>query len=122
MSESKLKVWQEKKRAVAEAERWNNLPNGPKYMNDTFAIYTNQSKAPTLIRYGQQYVGGTNYWESPKEMNLAILEYLARNWDSIYPEVLKSMKEDESKALQDCQSWVSEMQALIDGVSDEDGE
>lgn len=119
MSELKLKVWEEKKRAVVEAERWNNLPKGQKYENNPFSVYASHSKPPMLMRCGQKVVGGTNYWESPKEMNSAILNYLVENWDSIYPEVIKAMRVEETKALQDCQTWVSEMQAKIDEVVEE---
>ena len=114
MSEQKVKTWKEAQQTRKGAESWNNLPSGPKYQNDSFKISVQHCKAPVLMRAGQSHAGGQNYWETEKDFNKAILEWLVGNWSKVYPEVLEILKEKERKALKDCQEYVDTMQAMID--------
>lgn len=41
------------------------------------------------------------------------------DWDNVWPKVNEILKEKERLALQECQSFVNEMQALIDGKAEE---
>ena len=113
MGDEIVKKWQKASTARKAAELWQDLPNGQKYMNDTFSISKSHCKAPTLVRVGQKVVGGTNYWETGAEFNDAILTYLVDNWNAIYPDVVNIMAERERKALVDCQEYVTKMQELI---------
>ncbi|MNQ73075.1 hypothetical protein D3C85_877980 [compost metagenome] len=113
MSDEVVKTWQRKANARKKAESWQALPRGSRYMNDTFSISEANSKAPVLVRAGQKEAGGKNYWETEEDFNKAILSYLVKNWESVYPEVLEIMKKAEQKALQDCQEYVTKMQELI---------
>ena len=113
MTDKRVKDWQEKSAAVQAAKAWQRLPNGPKYQNDSFAISIAHCKAPQLVRAGQQSCGGNNYWETGKELNQAILEFLVKNWNGIYPEVIKIMEDKEKAALLDLQSYVDSVQNLI---------
>ena len=120
MSDQNVKFWQETKKSRELAERWNNLPNGPKYQNnhDSFAISIAHCKPPQLVRAGQQSCGGKNYWETDEKFSKAILEYLVNNWNSVYPEVMEIMKAKERKALLDCQEYVTNLQNLINGAEE----
>lgn len=113
MSDEVIKNWQRKVIARKSAEAWQALPSGPRYMNASFSISEVHCKAPVLVRCGQKSAGGTNYWNTDEEFNKAILSYLVKNWDSVYPEVLDIMKKAENRALLDCQEYVNKMQDLI---------
>lgn len=119
MNDHRIENWEKAKYTREKAEDWQNLPKGQKYRQDTFEISTAHCKAPTLCRAGQQSCGGQNYWETGKEFNQAILEYLVSDWDNVWPKVHEILKEKERSALEDCQSFVNEMQALIDGKAEE---
>lgn len=113
MSQQKVVAWDAAKRAVERARAWQNLPNGPRYGNDTFAISLAHCKAPVLVRAGQQDCGGQNYWETERELNQAILEYIVKDWKEIYPKVIAMMEKKEKDALLDLQSYVDSMQNMI---------
>lgn len=116
-----LKKWTDAKYHRECAEKWNELPNGRKYqIGDTFEISLAHSKAPILVRAGQQTCGGENYWKSGHELNQAILEYLKDNWEGIWPEVLQRMKQKESSALIACQSFINNLQKQIDQEMERD--
>ena len=119
MTNDLLKTWENKKRVVEDVESWNNLPKGPRYGDDSFKISLIQSVAPKFQRCGQKSCGGKNYWESPEALNKAVLAWLVKNWDKVYPEVLDALKEAEVQALKDCQQWVDDMQAKINALSGE---
>jgi hypothetical protein len=110
--------WHEAKRARAQAEEWNYLPKGQSYSNSTFQISQAHSKAPVLVRHGQQVCGGTNYWETDKAFNDAILTHVVESWSGIYPHVLEVLIRREREALKACQAYVDEMQAAISEVGD----
>ncbi|MDY6896176.1 MAG: hypothetical protein SVO01_12300 [Thermotogota bacterium] len=116
MEDKRIIAYHGAKEAREKAEEWNNLPHGRKYQDDTFDISVAQSKVPSLIRIGQQKHGGQNYWESNSKFNQAILEYLVSTWDEHFPRILNILKEKEQKALKDCQSYIDEMQSMIDEV------
>lgn len=117
MSERLLKNWRDKKWAVEDAKEWNDLPNGKKYSeNDTFKINVESSKAPRLVRCGQQYHGGKTRWETDPEFNKAILEYLVRDWDDHFPKIFEIMVRKEIEALRECEDFINEMKAEIDKV------
>lgn len=111
--DERLKQWQDAKDTREAAEKWNNL-HGPRYRNDDFEISIAHCTAPKLTRAGQQNCGGqTNYWETKPEFNLAILEYLIFHWKEIYPHVLEILKKKEQLALENCQSYIDEIQNII---------
>jgi hypothetical protein len=116
MSDKKIEKWQRCKTEREQAEEWEALPRGPRYQNDKFEISIAHCKAPQLTRAGQQTSGGKNYWETGEKFNLAILEYIVDNWESISIDVLERLRQKEIAALRDCQQYVDEMQKLIDGA------
>lgn len=113
MSDQLVKEWQSAKNAVNNAKSWQALPNGRAYQNDSFSISLAHCVPPKLVRAGQQYQGGQNYWETEKEFNQAILAYIVNNWQTVYPEIIKIMEEKERTALIACQSYVDNLQSLI---------
>jgi len=112
-TDHRIKKYQDAKRARKEAEEWNDLPNGRKYQNDKFNISSAHCIAPMLCRMGQQSSGGSNYWKTEKNFNQAILDYIIFNWKVIYLGVLERMKKQETDALKECQSFIDEMQKII---------
>ena len=114
MSERMVDLWKEARETRVKAEKWNDLPNGKKYTKSDFAISIAHCNKPMLNRMGQQYCGSQSYWETEAGFNSAILEYIVKNWESIFPEVHQILKDKESNTLKDCQSYVDEMQKLID--------
>jgi hypothetical protein len=116
MSDKLLKEWQAKKNATADAKKWNDLPNGKRYMSGTFAISIVHCKAPVLERCGQQYRGGQNYWPSSDELNKAILEWLVSNWSNISDDVIAIMEKKENEALKRCKAFVNQMSELINNA------
>lgn len=113
MSHQKVAAWDKAKTAVQRAKAWQNLPNGPRYENDTFAISLAHCKPPTIVRAGQRVCGGQNYWETEQEFNLAILEYIVKDWKEVYLKVMAIMEKKEKDALIDLQSYVDSMQNMI---------
>jgi hypothetical protein len=114
MEDKRIIAYHGAKEAREEAEKWNNLPHGQKYKDDEFDISAAHCKAPSLVRVGQKRQGGQNHWVSERGLNQAILEYLASTWDEHFPRILNILKEKEQKALKDCQSYIDEMQGMID--------
>lgn len=106
--------WEKIKSEVMEAIRWNELPEGPKYDSKDFSISYPHCSKPVLVRSGQKEHNGSNYWNSPDIVNATLLEYIIENWEEIWPVILKRINEKESKALSECQDFVSKMQDLID--------
>jgi len=115
--DSLINNWKKAESTRAEAEQWNDLPNGRKYQNDTFAISKPHCKAPQLTRAGQHSSGGQNYWETAEGFNNAIIKHIVSDWENIYPKVLEILKKEENEALVACQSYVTDLQGLIDKVN-----
>lgn len=109
--------WKKAERTRTQAEGWNDLPNGRRYQNDTFAISTAHCKTPEITRAGQQSSGGQNYWKTEEGFNNAILKHIVSDWENIYPKVLEILKKEENEALVACQSYVTDLQGLIDKVN-----
>lgn len=114
MSEKKINAWNIAQYDRQKAENWNALPNGKRYMQDTFSISVAHCTPPKLVRAGQQSAGGQNYWETEEAFNTVILQWLVKNWNKAYPEIIEMMKDKENQALVDCQEYVSKMQQMID--------
>jgi hypothetical protein len=104
------------KNAVNRANEWNDLPDGPKYQNDTMSISPAHCRPPMLMRAGQQSCGGKNYWESPQELNQAILEVIVMDQKNIIRKAILLLEENESVALLKTQAFVSELQIKIDNT------
>ena len=119
MNEQCVKIWKEARDARIKAQEWNGLPFGEKYTpQDTFAISKAHCTAPVLVRAGQKHCGGTNYWNTEKEFNNAIRDFLVDNWDAIYPKVIARMQAKEDQALLDCQEYIDQLQSLINNVQE----
>lgn len=114
MSEKKINAWNIARCDRQKAENWNALPNGQKYMQDTFSISVAHCTPPKLVSAGQKSAGGQNYWETEEAFNTAILQWLVKNWNKAYPEIIEIMKDKEKQTLVDCQEYVSKMQQMID--------
>lgn len=109
-----MQIWNEAKSALAKVIAWQDLPNGRKYQNHTFSISLAHCTPPKLQRAGQQSCGGNNYWETEKELDKAVLQFIVSNWDEIiYPGALAILQKAEIDALMDCQGHVDQMQDLI---------
>lgn len=114
MSEQLVKNWKNNKLATESTKEWNNLPHGPSYCNSSFEISIAHCKAPILERMGQQEAGGQSYWKTNANFNYMILKYLVYNWDEHYPKIIKMMEDQEKESLKACQSYIDELQQLID--------
>ncbi len=113
MSEQLLTNYKKAKKDRENAESWNNLPNGQKYMSDKFKISIAHCQRPKLCRAGQQSQGGKNYWSTEEAFDSAILEHIVENWDKICPDVLARLAKKEKDALILCQSFIDKMQEEI---------
>jgi hypothetical protein len=111
--------WRKSVKNTREAREWNDLPNGSRYQNDTFSISPTHSKAPVFVRCGQQHHAGQNYWNSPKEFNDAVMEYLIENFDTISSEAIKRLEQKESEMLKGCKEFVEEMKMLLEATDDQ---
>lgn len=112
-----LQKWKNATTVLEEFDRWNNLPNGPKYRDSIkFNISQAHCVAPNLVRAGQQNCGGQNYWKTSKAVDSAILEWLVNNWDTVQKGVREILKDKEHQALLNCEQFVEEMQATIDNA------
>jgi len=109
--------WEKAKRAVIDAKRWNDLPSGKKYDGAAFEISLTHCEFPILVRAGQQVCGGHNYWETDKAFGVAILEYLLTDWDGHFNKIIKIMERKECEELKKCQSYVDELQRLINNAA-----
>ena len=103
----------EAKNAVKWAKEWNDLPNGRKYQTDSMSISIAHCKAPMLMRAGQQCCGGKNYWESPKELNEAILNVIIMEQKSIITKAILILERKEHDRLVEIQKFVDELQEKI---------
>jgi hypothetical protein len=117
---TEINNWKSAKAARVAAEKWEALKGKQGYGNYPvhFAISLVHCKPPALTRCGQFNSGGQNYWETEKEFNLTIMEWLVKNWGKVAPEVIQMMKDKEGVALKACQEYISEMQTLINTVDD----
>jgi len=111
--DDRIRKWKDAEIAHKNAEEWNDLPNGRKYSHSDFDISIAHCKPPTLSRMGQKHQGDRTYWETEEEFNQAMLRYLVDNWDSHYPKILEILKQNELVALNDCQSYIDEVQYFI---------
>lgn len=116
MEDARVREWHKHKKAVIEAEAWQKLPDGKKYCSSTFDISIAHCTMPMLNRMGQKVCGGNSYWQTDNLFNEAILEYIIKDWDKIYPKVLQILKNKETKALRKCQDYINEMQTVINLV------
>jgi len=102
------------KKAVERAKEWDALPNGKKYQSDSMSISPAHCKSPMLMRIGQQSCGGNNYWESPKELNDAILEVIIMEQKTIIAKAILLLEETERVRLERTQEFINELQKKID--------
>ncbi len=121
MSNSLIQDYKNAQKNADEAKEWNDLPNGRVYQSDSFDISEAHCTPPVLVRAGQQYCGGQNYWESNEEFNNALLTYIISDWDNIYTYVMEIMNKRKDEKLKKCQTFIDEMQELINGVGDIEG-
>lgn len=108
-----IEKWRKNEWELEEAKKWNDLPEGQRYQQDSFNISKSHCTAPMLCRAGQQTCGGKNYWETEKAFNQAILQYLIDGWSDHYPVIIEIMRQKERESLRNCQSFVDGMQKLI---------
>ena len=81
------------KRDREDAERWDNLPNGPSYNKSTFSI------SPAHCRI-------------PKALNRVIIDIIAED-EAIIKKAIDKLKETELECLKKCQDFVDELQEKI---------
>ena len=101
------------KEAVERAKKWDDLPNGEKYQKDAMSISPAHCKAPMLMRAGQKSCGGKNYWESPTELNNAILEVIIMEQKTIIAKAILLLEETERVQLGKTQEFIDELQKKI---------
>lgn len=97
------KQYQDAKNRRAKAEEWLNLAKCKDSQDShPFSLSLAHSKI-MLMRCGQHYAGGQNYWESPECLNSAILKAIEKNYDLIMADALAHLKEQERIALINCE-------------------
>lgn len=114
----KYKEYLKREDILKKSLKWNDLPNGQKYMNDTFAISPAHCKL-SLMRAGQQYCGGQNYWDAPPELCEAVLKVICQD-KTIINRALELLKKHKDNGLKDCKQEISDILAKIDSVDDDD--
>lgn len=117
MEDERLKKYEVIVKDITNAKNWNNLPNGKKYQNDKMWISVDHCTAPILVRIGQQYARGNNYWATDGAFNKAILRYLVHNWDEIYPKIIAIMDEDRISAIKELKSYVQTLNDIVSEIN-----
>lgn len=105
--------------AVVRAKEWVDLPNGKNYRSDAMAISLAHCKAPMLMRAGQQSCGGQNYWESPKDLNDAILKIIIMEQKTIIAKAILLLEETEMAQLDKTQEFIAELQDKVEKAKKE---
>jgi hypothetical protein len=108
-----INKWHISEKVVVDTEYWNNLPNGNNYQGSKFNISIGHCTPPVFVRAGQQVCGGDNYWKTEKAFGVAVLEYLKDDWNNHYPKILGYLKKKRDLDLMACQSFVDQMQKII---------
>ena len=118
MSNDKLSKMEKAKQDVRDAKYWQGLHGtiDGNVGKPAFFISKVHCKAPKLVRYGQFYTGGINYWDTKEGFNEAILEYLITDWDNIYPRVLEILEKREAEALFELQAEINSAKTKLEEV------
>ena len=110
--------YQAAKEALRQAEYWHNLPQSKhRYNNDSFAM----SPAHGCIKFmrcGQHSCGGQNYWESPKELNAAMLEVIAKD-PAVIEAGIALLRSRAQVALAECDIFAAELRIAVDAAKAE---
>jgi len=101
------------KECVDKAIEWNELPSGEKYLADTMKVSPTHCKAPLLVRAGQKYQGGQTYWNSPEDLNKAILDVIIADQENIINKAIFILKQKESVCLIETQNFIDELQEKV---------
>jgi hypothetical protein len=94
------------KGAVDNAKKWNDLPNGQRYMSDTFEISVAHCQLK-LVRAGQQVQGGPNYWDAPKELSEEIIKIISADI-TIIARAIAAMEKTAARLLAECEQETAE--------------
>ncbi len=99
---TKWEEYQKATRDFIEASEWNNLIKGRRYdSGSTFGVSVAHCEIK-LVRAGQQYRGGQNYWDVPKALGVEILNLISSD-PSILERAEKSLEQKAKQALIDCE-------------------
>jgi len=110
---NKYELYLKAKQARTSAEQWQALPESKhKYSQSAFDMSPAHGKL-LLMRCGQHSAGGQNYWESPKELNAAILSIIARD-PAVILAAIEMLKDQERRALVNCEEWNAGIAAAIE--------
>lgn len=116
MSDQLVKAWEKAKKDLEDFDRWQNLNKGQTYQNDSMYISLDHCKSPLIMRAGQQYAGGQNYWPIPETASKQLLDLIVKDWGNLGPLVRVRLVLAEHAALIACQEYVSNLQQKIDAA------
>ena len=100
------------KAARVRAEEWHNLPHSEhKYLSHSCRMSAGQG---TLIlrRCGQHSAGAQYYWDSPGELNAAILAVIADD-PTVIEQGIARLREAERAALVSCKAAAENLMADV---------
>jgi hypothetical protein len=101
-----------RKKELQQAIVWNDKPNSKnRYQHDAFEISEAHCQIK-LVRVGQHSVGGTNYWETEREFNTALLKVILSD-SSIIDKALSVMEDRKREALMKCKGIAEQIEAEI---------
>jgi hypothetical protein len=111
----KFEAWKKAQQALADAEEWVGM-KGTKagYQNDIFTLGSVPS--PKFDLCGQQYVGGKNYWESPRDFNDAFAVAIRASFDQLAADALIILREKEKQALIESEGEIEMMRSALDAA------
>ena len=116
----KLKTYFDAVSSRKAAEKWSAMAkNGGGRNGDSFSMSTALSLVK-LTRCGQYDTGGKNYWETSKEFNDAIVQWIKENLEDVQAGAIEILKQKEDAALRNCQSFLDEMQQKVNEVKRRD--
>ena len=103
--------YQKRKAERETAEKWNALPAGTKYRNDTFDISSAHCSIK-LVRAGQQTESGKNYWETGDAFDGALIQEIV-NHPEVIVAAIDRLRKREREALEQCRAFAEGMLADI---------
>ena len=110
---SKFADFQKAQRATRDAQEWMSHIGARGRGNDVLAISIAHCSIQLTIA-GQYTDGGKNYWESPSELNAAILRVICKRRDEILSDAIGLMKADVDAKLVAAKDEIAAVNAAIE--------
>ncbi len=104
-----MKDYEKAKQAHKDAVKWINLLGVKGRNKEVFRLSEVHSSIPKLVIAGQFTTGGTNYWDSPSDLNKALLLVIHNNSTILLAEAMAILVEKEVLARRNCRKMCEEL-------------